>query len=548
MTNNTEEPTPVSRDETAQAALVLNAAVARFAYAHRIKHTTEVRRVSKLRARVSWPNNLAELAGANTERYEQLLEVLTHITKNLLSDDVILRAQPHTPPLEVSRLMTATLTQALSTEANRPPPEVSPVGVSKTDGGAYLQWIPLDGLEKGTEISVPLEAAAKQVTVRVHSAGAPVPMMDVRLQVSDTGYVRGMTNADGKCVLGIPRRGVRAFISVTVRPSNSYWSAVEGIDVAGKSGPFELDIELEPLNPNIELYLGPVLGQSAMDFGAGVSVGIVDSGWTEHESLPNYVPGTCTVPEDPTPGDVHDTIGHATMIAGIIGGQGDGSSTVRGIAPGVKMIGFRAFAKGAIRTDGVAISKGIRQAVEAGCDIVNISVGGIEEMPTAEEEIQYAWDHGVVCIVAAGNLSRQQVLYPARYERAIAVSAMGRKASYPELSLFSLCETSDSGTDASHYLPNFTNVGAEVAFCAPGVGIVSTFLGNTLHSSKGTSFAAPIVVGLLARLLSLPQGVPTLKMPRTAERSAAMKTLLETSPLLFGFAVAGSEGSGCPRS
>ena len=547
MTKEIQDLKLQSQDQPTDLSVRLSSFSARSQYSRRLAQQFEARKLSKLKSRVTWPDDLAELAGGKNEHFLRLSTAFQLLAHRFRDDELSLAAVQSRPPHAISRLMAETLVKAPSTAADLVDQMAPPDGEERRPGEAYLQWILLDGLEKGIEMTVPLDTAAKRLTVIVHTASVPAAGIEVRVQISDRGYVRGVTGADGKCVLGIPGRGVQAFVSVSARPARDYWSAWDGIVLAGHGPELEVELELQPLRPNLETYLDQVLGTSQMNHGTGVTIGVVDSGWVDHVSLPNYRAGTCTVSDDPFPNDVTDTIGHGSMVAGIIGGQGDGKTTVRGIAPGVKMIAYRALPHNQIKTDDVPISKAIRQAVEAGCDIINISIGGLEEMPATEAEIEHAWQNGVVCIVAAGNLNRQQVLYPARYKDAIAVSAMGCKGSYPGLSLFSLCETSDSGSDAAHYLPDFTNIGSEVAFCAPGVGIVSTFLGNSLHSSKGTSFAAPIVAGLLARLLSLQPAVTTLKMVRTAARSASMKSLLETSPLLFGFAIAQSEGNGCPR-
>jgi subtilisin len=493
----------------------------------------------KLRQQLVLPSNLAQLAGGAEElptvREGRIIlpRLLPHLERFGPADDRDLRFLERRDPLVRYALR------------NRFPVPLN-ISPAPSDGAAYPQWIVLDGSEAGVEMTVPLEQATKRVTVTVRSHGAPVESVEVRARVSEKGYVRSITDAAGRCTLGIPKRAA-AYVALSVRPRHSYWGVVDGLQMAGLPTDIDMEFEIDSLQPNLHTYMawqpeGPGEGN-----GEGVKVAVVDSGWSGHDCLPNYAKGSCVVGGDPNPHDVTDTLGHGTMVAGVIGARGDGIVSVRGVAPGAEMVAYRALPQGSVRTDGAAIGEGIRRAVDDQCDIVNISIGGLEEMPTAADDIDYAWDHGVVCIVAAGNLYRQPVLYPARYPKAIAVSAMGTKGTYPELSLYSLCETGDLGIRDRDFLPDFTNIGPELALCAPGVGIVSTYLDNTLHSSRGTSFAAPVVAGLLARLLSLPVGEHIRTMARTAERSVAMRRLLEQGATQFGFAVADCEGRGMPR-
>jgi len=133
------------------------------------------------------------------------------------------------------------------------------------------------------------------------------------------------------------------------------------------------------------------------------------------------------------------------------------------------------------------------------------------------------------------------VSFPATLESAIAVSALGRKGTFPA----SAAETEDVaapyGTDKKNFIAAFSNVGPEIDLTGPGVAIISTVPSGYTEIS-GTSMACPAVTGAAARAVG-PSGV--LKKKRDAARSdAIVKTLLATAtPLGLGLTF---EGHGLP--
>jgi subtilisin len=89
------------------------------------------------------------------------------------------------------------------------------------------------------------------------------------------------------------------------------------------------------------------------------------------------------------------------------------------------------------------------------------------------------------------------------------------------------------GTDKANFIAAFSNVGPEIDFTGPGVGIISTFPGG-YAALDGTSMACPAATGMAARILSaLPQ---VLGMPRDATRADAMAQAVLTRARALGFA------------
>ncbi|MDP2719099.1 MAG: S8 family serine peptidase, partial [Dehalococcoidia bacterium] len=72
------------------------------------------------------------------------------------------------------------------------------------------------------------------------------------------------------------------------------------------------------------------------------------------------------------------------------------------------------------------------------------------------------------------------VLYPARFDSVIAVGA----------------------TDPADSRPRFSSTGPAVELAAPGVNVLSTFLGGAYVPMSGTSMASPHVVGTAALIIA----------------------------------------------
>jgi hypothetical protein len=192
--------------------------------------------------------------------------------------------------------------------------------------------------------------------------------------------------------------------------------------------------------------------------------------------------------------DVIDTIHHATLVAGIVGGNG---AAFTGIAPQVRLMNLRIVDEGGIGTFS-NLPRAIRYAVDNGADIINMSIIG-SEGTGIRDAVDYAYDKGVAIVAAAGNDAYNLNVYP----------------------FFPVCADADeltpriigvSAIDESHYLSFFSNVGSScIDITAPGSDITSTarfsptnnLPDHILGGWNGTSFAAPFVTGALALIKSL---------------------------------------------
>ncbi|HTY73311.1 MAG TPA: S8 family serine peptidase [Actinomycetes bacterium] len=225
--------------------------------------------------------------------------------------------------------------------------------------------------------------------------------------------------------------------------------------------------------------------------GSGVVVATVDTG--ADESAPDLqgqlVPGAHL---DKTgrivAGDVTDTYGHGTHVAGIIAAKDDGSG-ITGIAPGAKVMPINVDSP---LLDGETVGEAIHWATDHGAKVINLSLG-FDDIKLYQSDVapicaasKYAYDHGVVVVAAAGNDGEDLDLpsAPADCGDPISVAALDN----------TLQTTSWSSFDPT------------VALAAPGANIYSTVptsVSRTRYATfSGTSMASPFVAGVAALVLA----------------------------------------------
>jgi len=183
-----------------------------------------------------------------------------------------------------------------------------------------------------------------------------------------------------------------------------------------------------------------------------------------------------------------DDNGHGTHVAGIAAACGNNGIGVAGVAWGARLMPVKVL-------DSIGsgyysdVAAGVTYAVDNGAKVVNLSLGGAGSSTTLADAIQYAHNHDVLVVAAAGNCAQggsqcsnlsNPIMYPAAYPTVLAVAA----------------------TNSSDNWANFSEYQPYVGVAAPGVGIYSTIRGGGYSTMTGTSMATPHVSGLAALLWS----------------------------------------------
>ena len=386
--------------------------------------------------------------------------------------------------------------------------------------------------------AAPPRAATITVTVRSRGDGQPVAgatvaaFTDVQNQVG----AEGVTNRRGQVRLALGTDTVE-LEALYVYPAAGHWSLrTRNLTVTGG-----VEVDVLPLDLGTPDVLRHVYGNAPASAGTGVTVGILDTGIGAHPDLVVAGGANTVTGEDPDDFGDNGAGGHGTHVAGIVAARGSAPTGVRGVAPGVSLRSYRVFGRRSDTASSFAIAKAIDQAVVDRCDLLNLSLGGGQPDPVLAAAVDDARAAGSLCIIAAGNDGRQPVSFPALAGSALAITAYGRRGTFPATATEVEDIARPFGTDRADFVAAFSNIGPEVDLIGPGVGVVSTVPGG--HGAlSGTSMACPAVTGAAARALA---ASGNLRGRRDSARSDAMVKAVLASARSLGFGPR-FEGHGLP--
>jgi thermitase len=190
------------------------------------------------------------------------------------------------------------------------------------------------------------------------------------------------------------------------------------------------------------------------------------------------------------PSDPMDENGHGTHCAGIIGAEGENDLGIAGVNWKIKIMPLKFMNAGGFGTtkDAIEAINYVIDRKKAGVNvrIISASWGSTQKSRALEDAIRKAYENDILFVAAAGNASTnndRNPHFPSSYNvpNVISVAAMDRK----------------------DQLATFSNYGAKsVAIAAPGVEILSTWLGNQYEEKSGTSMATPVIAGVAALIVA----------------------------------------------
>jgi len=175
--------------------------------------------------------------------------------------------------------------------------------------------------------------------------------------------------------------------------------------------------------------------------------------------------------------NTNDDNGHGTHVAGIAAAITNNKTGVAGTAWRNRILPVKAFDSSGNSTSDLIV-KGILYAADQGARVINMSFGGGPYSQTEADACAYAIKKGAVLVASAGNNASNAKSYPGAYPGVLSVAA----------------------TDEKNAKAGFSNYGKWVSVAAPGVEILSTYIGSKYSYLSGTSMSAPFVSGVAGLL------------------------------------------------
>ncbi|GAA4671405.1 S8 family peptidase [Frondihabitans cladoniiphilus] len=229
--------------------------------------------------------------------------------------------------------------------------------------------------------------------------------------------------------------------------------------------------------------------------GQGVTVAVIDTGVDGDvpELQGAVVGGTDFSGQGSSNGQtpVGTDSSHGTLVGSMLAGRGTSADGgVIGVAPRANLLSISVgFGQNATDADG-QIAEAVVWAVDHGAKVINMSLtrNTLDWPVSWDTAFQYAMDHGVVVVAAAGN-------------RGSGTDEVGAPATMPGvLAVAGVDKTGSASYDAS-------SQGITIGVSAPSEDLVGAAPGGQYLLWQGTSGATPIVAGVAALVFAAHPGI-----------------------------------------
>src|SRR3954447_2069979 len=176
-----------------------------------------------------------------------------------------------------------------------------------------------------------------------------------------------------------------------------------------------------------------------------------------------------------------DPNGHGTWVASIAAATTDNDHGIAGVGfTGVDVMPVQVLSADGTGQDSDIIA-GLVWAADHGANVAVMAFSNPGYSDALQDAVNYAWNHGVVVVAAAGNDGATTPNYPAGDAKVVGVGA----------------------TDQNDQLWSGSNASNAVFLTAPGVDIKADSVGGGTDTVTGTSMSAAIVAGAASELVAL---------------------------------------------
>jgi hypothetical protein len=179
--------------------------------------------------------------------------------------------------------------------------------------------------------------------------------------------------------------------------------------------------------------------------------------------------------------------GHGTMVATLIAGRDD-LTGITGVAPGAKIKSWRAMDPSGVLPASAVVAALTEIAADPAVDVVNLSFGGASPSTGERQAIDAVLRAGKSVVAAAGNEGGYWPSFPAAYPGVLSVGAVDANGTVAGFSAYGKLDVVAPGVCVPASAPPGSTSDAGCP-ASPRNAVVSV---------TGTSFASPLVAGLLA--------------------------------------------------
>jgi subtilisin family serine protease len=220
-----------------------------------------------------------------------------------------------------------------------------------------------------------------------------------------------------------------------------------------------------------------------------------------------------------------DDNGHGTAVAGVAAAAANDGVGIAGICWHCLILPVKVLNSAGSGTHS-NIAAGIVWAADHGADVINLSLAGPTPSAVVESAVNYARNHGVVVVAAAGNEGSSRRFYPAAYPGVISVA----------------------GTNDADILYSWSNHGSWVKVSAPGCAYTGSTGPIRWTWWCGTSFATPVVAGIAALMKSLKPGLSRAQIEKMLLNPSVNVRGVSAGRIDAARALRNVENSGTPSS